>query len=183
MSKGLKWILGIFVVLVVAIVVVGFGLLVVSHWGGSNWMMGARSFQPYDGERVRPWKDAPQFEMPMHPGWDMPLGRRGWFPLLRFGGFFPLGMIFGTLCWAALVFFAVLGVISLIRGRKNGKKPAAGNAYVAAAPAAPLTSEAPAAEADAVNETPEQVTATCANCGHEVQEDWSHCPYCGQNLK
>ncbi len=183
MSNVLKWILGILVVLVVVAVVVGVGFLVVSHWGASNWMMGARSFQPYDDGRVRPWKDTPQFEMPMHPGWDTPFDRRGGFPLLRFGGFFPLGMIFGTLCWAGLVFFAVLGVISLIRGRKNGKVQTAGDAYAAAAPAVPVTPKAPPAVVGKVDETPEQVTANCSNCGHEVQEEWSHCPYCGQNLK
>jgi hypothetical protein len=92
-------------------------------------------------------------------------------------------MIFSTLCWAGLVFFAVLGVISLIRGGKNGKKQATVNAYVAAAPAVPVPPEAPAAEVSTVEETPAKVTVTCSNCGHEVQEVWSHCPYCGQNLK
>ena len=183
MSKVLKWILGILAVLVVVGVVVGVGFLVVSHRGGAYGMMGARSFEPYGGGRVQPWKDTPRYEMPMHPGWDTPFDRRGRIPLQRFGGFFPLGMIFGTLCWAGLVFFAVLGVISLIRGRKNGKKQATGNENVAAAPAVPVTPEAPAAEVSTVDETPDQVTATCSNCGHEVQEDWSHCPYCGQNLK
>jgi hypothetical protein len=180
MSKVLKWIFGILAVLVVVAVVVGVGFLVVSHWGGTYRMMGARSFQPYDDGRVRPWKDAPQFEMPMHPGWDTPFDRRGRIPLQRFGGFFPLGMIFSTLCFGALVFFAVLGIILLIRGGKNGKKQAEGSKYVAAAP---VTSEAPIAEVGTVDETPDQVTATCSNCGHEVQEAWSHCPYCGQNLK
>jgi len=183
MSKVLKWVLGILAVLVVVAVVVGVGFMVSSHWSGSNWMMGGRSFQPYDDGRVRPWKDAPQFEMPMHPRWDTPFDRRGGFPIQRFGGFFPLGMIFGTLCWAGLVFFAVLGVISLIRGRKNGKKQAAGHEVVAAAPIASVTPEAPIAEVGTVDETPDQVTDTCSNCGHEVQEAWSHCPYCGQNLK
>jgi hypothetical protein len=188
MSKVWKWIIGIVAVLLIAAVILGAGFLVVSHWGGARWMMGARSFEPYEGGRVSPWKNTPRYEMPMHPGWDMPMapgmaGRRGGSSLLRFGGIFPLGMIFGTLFWAALVFFAVLGVISLVRGRKNIKKQATGNEFVAAAPAAPLTSEAPAVVENMEAETPAQETATCSNCGHEVQEDWSHCPYCGQKLK
>jgi hypothetical protein len=109
MSKALKWILGILVVLVVAAVVVGVGFLAVSRWGGARWMMNARAFEPYEGGRVQPWKDAPQYQMPMHPYWGMPMMGRGRFPLGRFGGFFPLGLIFGALFWGAVVFFVVLG--------------------------------------------------------------------------
>jgi hypothetical protein len=182
MSKALKWILGIFGVLIVVAIVVGVGFLAVSHWGGARWMMNARAFEPFNDGRVNP-RNVPQYRMPMHPGWNMPMapgmGRRGGFPIGRFGGFFPLGLIFGGLFWAAIVFFVVLGVIYLIRGRNNGKKPA----VVAAVSAAPATMEAPAAVESMPVETPEQAAATCPNCGREVQEDWSHCPYCGQQLK
>jgi hypothetical protein len=185
MSKVLKWIIGIVAVLLVAAVILGAGFLVVSHWGSARWMMGARSFEPYDGGRVNPWRNTPQFEMPMHPGWDMPLGRRGGFPLLRFGGFFPLGLIFGALFWGALVFFVVLGVISLFRGRNKPQAQSAGSGYAAAVPAVPVTQQTPAAEetTSMPAETTAQEAATCPNCGRTVQADWGHCPYCGQQLK
>ena len=179
MSKALKWILGILGVLIVVAVVVGVGFLVVSHWGGARWMVNARAFEPYKGEQVNPWRNTPQNRMPMNPGWNMPMLRRGGFPFGRFGGFFPLGLILGGLFWAAVVFFVVLGVIYLIRGRNNVKKQAA----VAAVPAAPATVETPIDEESMPAESPEQAAATCSNCGREVQQDWSHCPYCGQQLK
>jgi hypothetical protein len=184
MSKALKWTLGIFAALILVAVVVGAGFLVVSHWGSTRWMMSERSFSPWGGEGVRPWKDAPQFDKPMHPGWKLPMApgaaeRRSWFPLLRFGGFFPLGLICGFLFWAAVAFFAVYGVIALIRGGKNGKKQAASNmpAAAPATPAAFAAAEEVPAEASALE------AAACSNCGHGVQEDWSLCPYCGQKLK
>jgi hypothetical protein len=189
-SKALKWILGILGVLIVVAVVVGVGFLAVSHWGGTRWMMSARSFEPYEGGRVNPWRNSPQFEMPMHPNWGMPMapgtaGHRGRFPLGRFGGFFPLGLIFGALFWGAVVFFVVLGVIYLFRGRNKPQAQSVGSGYVAAATAVPATPQAPIVEETVSTpaEAPAQEAATCPNCGQAVQAEWSHCPHCGQKLK
>ena len=150
MSKALKWILGILAVLVVVAVVVGVGFLVVSHWGGSYWMRGARSFQPYDDGRVRPWKDAPQYEMPMHPGWEMPYS--------RFGGFYVLRIVAGGLLCLGVLALIGLGLVALVRGLNHPAQPA--EKLV----------------------TPPAPDLVCSNCGRPVQDDWSHCPYCGNLL-
>ena len=168
MKKVIKWILGIVVVLLVLAVIAGVGYLAINRWGSAHWMMSARSFQPRDGERVRPWRDVPQFEMPMHPKGKMPMGPNGWFPRQRFGGFFPLGMIFGGLFWVGVIALSIVGAISLLRGRNGTQK-----AVVSALPVAPVTAQAP---------SPAPVR-TCANCAHTVQEDWGHCPYCGNKLE
>ena len=154
MNKTLKWILGIVAVLLVLTVVAGVVFLATSHWGGARWTMMDRSFPFFDDGR-----DGRRFVMPM--------GRGGWFPMMRFGGFFPLGMIFGGLFWGLVIFLCVLGVISLFRGRKAARQEPVSTAPVVSAPV----------------EAPSQAPAhTCSNCGRAVQEDWGHCPYCGNKL-
>jgi len=165
MNKVLKWILGILVVLLVLAVIAGVAFLVMGRLGGARWVVSARSFPFIDGDR-----DGRRFIMPMHPGWIMPMGR-GWF-----GGFFPLGMILGGLFWAAVIFLCVVGVISLFRGRKNTQQPAVST--VSATLAAQPAPEAPAT-VEASNQT---AVHTCPNCARIVQEDWSHCAYCGTKL-
>jgi zinc-ribbon domain len=155
MNKVLKWILGILAVLLVLAVIAGVAFLVVGHWGGARGVIGARSFPFFDDGR-----DGRRFVMPM--------GRNGWFPMMRFGGFFPLGMIFGGLFWTLVIFLCVVGVISLFRGRKSVRQEAVSTAPVVSAPV-----EAP-------SQTPAQ---TCSNCGRAVQKDWSNCPYCGNKLE
>jgi hypothetical protein len=92
----------------------------------------------------------------------------GWFPLGRFGFFFPLGMIFGGLFWLAVIFLSVYGLISLFRGGRTPRQDVP-SATPTARPAVETSSQAAA--------------LTCANCGRSIQEDWSHCPYCGHRLK
>lgn len=155
MNKTLKWILGIVAALLVLAVIAGVVFFVAGHWGGARWMMGARSSPFFDDRYGR------RFMMPMG---------HGWFPMMRFGGFFPLGLLFGGLFWGLVTFLVVLGVISLFRGRKS-----AGQTVVSATPAAPV---APPVETHS-----QSVVHVCSNCGRAVQEDWEHCPYCGNKLE
>ena len=160
MNKTLKWILGAVAVLLIMVVIAGIGYLVFSWWGGMHWSMNVREFKPWEDGRVRPWRDMPRFAVPMM--------RDIWLPFRWFGFFFPLGMIFGGLFWLAVIFLSVYGLISLFRGGRTSRQDLP--------PAAPT--------AHPVDAVPGQPSAmTCANCGQIIQEDWSHCPYCGHRLK
>jgi hypothetical protein len=79
-------------------------------------------------------------------------------PQFSRGGGFPLvaAMVGGSICFGVLALIAV-GVFLLIRSLSK--------------PAQPVV--APVQE-DSVK--------ACPNCGRSVQEDWSHCPYCGAGL-
>lgn len=154
MSKVAKWIFGILIGLLIVAVIGGVVYLAVSRWGSVHWMMDARSFRSWDDNR-----DLPRFNMPMHPG--------SWFDYRWFTGFSLLRMLFGGLFWIGLITLSVIGVVSLLQRRKGTQQPAS-----AAAPAAQM----PAPEASPVQ------PRTCANCTRTVQDDWSHCPYCGNPL-
>jgi hypothetical protein len=155
MKKIWKWVLGILVGLLVVALIGSVVYLAVSRGGGGPWMMGERSFRSWGGG-----DDLRRFTMPMHPG--------GWFNTRGFAGFFLLRMLFGGLFWVGLITLSVIGVVSLLRRRKGAQ------------PQSSLPG-APAAQMPAPEPSPAQ-PRTCANCAHTVQDDWSHCPYCGNTL-
>ena len=103
---------------------------------------------------IHPWED----------GRGMPLLPFRGLPAQRFIGFFPLRFLGGGLIFTGALVLIVLGVIWLVRslGRPQPSSPLA---VPTPAPAVPQ----PAAQA-------------CPNCKRPVQEDWSHCPYCGADL-
>ena len=51
MKSTTKWILGIFISLVVVTALVVVGYLIFSQWGGGNWMMIPRAMRPWEGGR------------------------------------------------------------------------------------------------------------------------------------
>ena len=155
MSKVTKWIFGIVIGLLIVAVIGGVVFLAVSRWGSFHGMMDVRSLRSWDDTR-----EVPRFNMPMHPG--------GWMNSRWFGGFSLLRMLFGGLFWIGLITLSVIGVVSLLQRRKVTQQQPA----IAAAP----TVQAPASELNPVQ------PRTCANCAHVVQDDWSHCPYCGNTL-
>lgn len=151
MSKLWKWILGIVIGLLVLVVIGGVVYLAVNRWDNVHWMMGERSFRAWSDR-----DDFRRFPMPMHPG--------GWFNIRGFTGFFLLRMLFGGLFWVGLITLSVIGILSLLRGRKSVQ-----------------SQPAPAAQTPIPEPSPAQ-PRTCSNCAHTVQDDWSHCPYCGNSL-
>ncbi len=176
MKTRTKWILGIIVGLVVVAVIVGAAFFFFNRWHfGGGWMMSDRFFGPFD--------DWP--EMHMNPIQRMPGRFHGGF------GFFPWRAIGGGLVCLSLLALLIGGVVLLVRSLRRSNQPA-----TTTAPSAPVTTPAaPAPAASAIPfeaaptvaaVTPAPVTApeskTCSSCQRPVQPDWSHCPYCGNNL-
>jgi len=152
MSKGLKWILGILIALVVVAALAGIGYVIFNRWNG-GWMMAPRAFEPREGLR-----EIPRWNMPMRPNMRM-FGYRS-------VGFFPLRSL-GLLACLGLLGLIVIGGVVYLVGRRGRQAPA-----VISSPAAtPIAAPEP---------TPAKA---CPNCGRAVNEDWSHCPYCGTALK
>jgi hypothetical protein len=92
-----------------------------------------------------------------------PMGGRGF-------GFLPFGFgIFALLVRLILpllvLVLAIVGVISLVRGRPKA---------AAATPAGEISQ--PGAAAPAVETTP------CAHCGKPLETGWVACPYCGEKV-
>lgn len=83
-------------------------------------------------------------------------------PVLPFGGFYALRLLGSGLLCLGLLALIGLGILALVRTMQR-PLPAA------VAPAQPI----PPAPAPVL---------ACANCGRTIQEDWSHCPYCGTAL-
>jgi hypothetical protein len=108
-----------------------------------------------------PWSQIPRRGMPGQPYYGM--------PHRRFGGFFPLGLIFGSLFYLGLLTLVVLGVITLARNLRRPAQPAV-LAGAGVSPASTLVSGAEASQAPVHN---------CPSCSRTVQEGWSYCPYCG----
>lgn len=138
------------------------GLIVLAVIGGVFFLAANRWSDVHwmMGERsFRMWGDQDEFRrlpMPMHPG--------GWFNTRGFIGFSLLRMLFGGLFWVGLIILSVIGIVFLLQGRKSTQ---------------PLP--APAAQTPIPETSPAQ-PRNCANCAHTVQDDWSHCPYCGNSL-
>jgi hypothetical protein len=131
--------------------------LVLGRWGGVHWVAETRA--------VRPWNDGrgmPGHGFPMHPYGEV-IGRRGI-------GFSPLRMIAGGLICLGFLALIVLAVIALVNALRRPLQPAV--TPVVAAPPAPT----------AVPASAQAPSRACPSCGHPVQDDWSHCPYCGNAL-
>ena len=105
----------------------------------------------------------PRGMMPFYGGPEMPFRGmhpyRGFFP---FGGLRILGLVAGGLICLGFLALIVVGVIALAGGIGRRSGP----------------TEAPAS----ITPPPAAAVRTCPNCGRPVQEDWSHCPYCGEDL-
>jgi hypothetical protein len=79
-------------------------------------------------------------------------------------GFLPLGFFLGRLIFPAFLFLLVVVGIILLFSLFRSRRPAATS----------VTSSAP---------PPVQAASrSCPNCERLVQDDWSHCPYCGATL-
>jgi len=150
MSKGLQWVIGIGVVLVVAAVVFS-------------------SVAPFFLPRVAAGR-APLFVAPFSRVAPRPplfwrfIGPAPLGPRLPFFGFFGLAGCLWPLLLAGLIILA----FSLFSHRP------------APLPVAPIPPAAPAATATAVavpSAAPSQ--GVCANCGQPLQAGWRHCPNCG----
>jgi hypothetical protein len=85
-----------------------------------------------------------------------------------FIGFSLLRMFFGGLFWVGLITLSVIGLVSLLRGRKSTQPQ-------------PSMAAVPATQMPVPEPSPLQ-PRTCGNCAHSVQDNWSHCPYCGNSL-
>ena len=167
MSKALKWILGVVIALIVVACIAGVGLLAFSRINGIGGMIGTRAFRLFGFGRMMPFRG-----MPMNPYFGMPYG--------RFGGFFPLRFIGGSIFCFGILVLIVLGIIALVTALRRQPQPAAVPVQaVSTTQPAPPVSQATEAEAPAPEATP---TRACPSCGRQVNEDWSHCPYCGSPL-
>jgi len=160
-----KWIIGIAIVLVVLGVLVG-GAFLLRSFFNSNGV-------PRIVQVVPPNNQVPNGTAPFYgrgpnrgPGWMMPYGRHG-FPMMGGRGFglFPFAGIIGFLFFAALVALVVLGIIWLVRRQS---RPLA----MATPPAAAATTVPPASSVVGVH--------PCKNCSEPVQDNWKHCPNCGE---
>ena len=157
MSKTTKWIIGIFVGLVVVCVVAALGLLAFSPMHGSAWVMGVHPPRYWDGGRFNPGNVMPWDDMPMRPH--------------RWGrGFLPFGGLFRGLFCLGFLLLIGLGVAALILAITQSRKPAAAIAT-------------PAAPTPLVEQTQEAIPArSCPSCQKPIDDGWSHCPYCGTTL-
>jgi hypothetical protein len=162
MSRTMKWILGIVIVLALLVVVAGIGFLAFNRLNVFGLMPGTRQVQPFGYGRMMPWRN-----MPMNPYFGMP-GR-------GYSGFFPLRFILGWVFCLGILALIVLGIIALFTGLRRNPQPT--GAPIQAVPPAPVATPAPAEPASA-----EAVIRNCPSCGRQVNEDWSHCPYCGSPL-
>jgi hypothetical protein len=138
------------------------GLAVVAVLVGAGYLLMNRWSGGYgmmDYPAMHAWGDQrgiPYDGMPMHPD-------RGFLPM-RTGVFAPLWIVAGGLFCLGALALIVLGIIALVRVIS---RPAASSPAIAPAP---VTVEIPASG------------RPCPNCERPVQEEWSHCPYCGQVL-
>lgn len=94
--------------------------------------------------------------MPMHPYSFMAHQR-----ILNFN---PLRFIGSLLTFSVFAFLVVFGIISLVRGSIKSQ---------------PVVTAPTQMSASAPVEIPAR---TCSSCGRAVQNDWSHCAYCGNTL-
>ncbi len=165
MRKVWKWILGIFVVLVVLAVVVGGVFLLRSHFNGFTRFVQVfpQGSQAPDG-RV-PFNGRGQRE---GPGWMMPYGGHG-YPMMGGRGFgfgmMPFAGFLGLFFFLGFVALVVLGIVWLVRSQRRPQQVVAATT-MAAAP------ESPVSAAMAVH--------SCKKCGQPVPEGSNFCPNCGK---
>jgi hypothetical protein len=98
--------------------------------------------------------------MPMHPYAD-----GSWLFMSRFN---PLWIIGRTVLWIGVLALIVLGITALVRMLNKTDQAAA----IVGASTAPLPERA----------APVQAVQNCPACSRLVQQEWSHCPYCGDSL-
>ncbi len=87
------------------------------------------------------------------------------YPMMGVGRLGLLGLLFGLLVRLGLLALLVIGFVWLVRSLTRPAIPVQSN------PPAPAAAVEPVA------------AGSCPSCGRPVQADWSHCPYCGTNLK
>ncbi len=85
-----------------------------------------------------------------------------------YGGFSPLGGIFGGLIGLGIIILVILGIVALVNALVGGNRRT-----MYTPPAQPMQPSQPAAA------TPSR---TCPNCGKPAMDDWKTCPYCGTQL-
>ena len=158
MTKVIKWILGIFLSLVILAGLAAVAYLVFYGPGWAGWQADSRAIGPWEGRPSMPWHNMPWHTMPWHP-----FGRM---PMQRFGGFFPLQMILSGLFWLALLALVVFGLVALFTRQRYSTQPGA--------PVAPMAVQRPAPI--------QEPTRACPNCHRPMQADWSNCPYDGSVL-
>ena len=162
MSKTWKWIIGILVGLVLLCGVVSIGFMVFGRINESAWGLGAHAPRVWEGERLFPRNDSPWDDMPMHPN--------RFFPGRMMPGFLPFGGFFGGLFCLGFLLLILLGIVALVLSLTRTRNQVA--AVASEAPPAPI------AEGVAMA-TPARA---CSNCQRPLNDDWSHCPYCGTAL-
>lgn len=160
MSKTMKWILGILIAVLVIGAIGAAGFLVTNRLYGRAWMLGDLDRRSWDGGRIVPRGEVPWGAMPMRPYSRMPGVHL--LPFFPFGGFF-----FWLICLGGLALL-VFGIIALVASLSSPKK--AVESVSATVPPAPIEA------------APLRPAHLCPSCARPVQEDWSHCPYCGSAL-
>lgn len=168
MKKGLKWLLGIVIGLVIVAALVIGALVVFNHFRGSGVFATNRSYRFSYNQRVMPWQNMPGLTRPPERNFVRPFVTS---PFSRIGMFRPLSWLFGCLVCLGFIILVVLGVVYLIRGPRRAQQSAVSPAPMAS----PAATAAPSA--------PVQATVhACPHCGQMVQDDWKHCPHCGGPL-
>jgi zinc-ribbon domain len=165
MKKGLKWLLGILVGLMIVAVLVGVGTLVINRWHNDGFGMANRSYRFSDNEQNWNFRNMPGV---IPPRMGNPIRPFGGTTLNRSGGFRLLPMLFGCFIFAGFLILIVLGLVFLLGGRRQPQP--------SVAPSTPAAAPAAAASVQATTGHP------CPHCGQIVKEDWKHCPYCGGPL-
>jgi uncharacterized membrane protein len=127
MSKTMKWILGIFIGLVVVAVVVGAGAMVFGRWGRQAYLGMGPNAQTWQQKQVKPGNENEPGNLPsnQNPNWRMPMQRFNRMPYMLHCGFFPLGMIFGALFSLGILTLIVLSIIALLKYIIQPRQPRA----------------------------------------------------------
>ncbi len=168
MKKGLKWLLGIVIGLVVVAILVGVGFFAYNHFRGTGFMVANRSYRFSYNNRVFPFRNMPGNVRPPNGNYIRPFAGTS---LSRIGVFRPLSWLFGCLVCLGFLILVVLGVVYLIRGPRRAQQVAASPTPIAP----PVTTPPPSSPA-------QSNVHACPHCGQMVQDDWKHCPHCGGPL-
>jgi hypothetical protein len=174
MKKVLIWLFGILIGLAAVAVLAGGAILVINRWHNGGFLTGERVFTTRSYRQEMPFRNAPQPGSPLNPApqYRMPMMQPdSGFSLARLSFFNPFRLIFLCLVCVGFLVLIVLGIVYLVSPKKRAPVETTPPAQTIAPTAAPVVSQ-PADEA----------AHTCSHCGRTVQEDWSHCPYCGASL-
>ena len=171
MKRGLKWMLGILIGLVVIAVVLGAGYMLARRAGTVRWMRESRLAQRGKPEQGAPWQNKPGQNGPgQNEPWNfgrnsMPMRHFGGMGFRPFGGLMLAGRLVGGVFRLAILGLVIFFAVTLALRQKQVKQSLPANA---AQPAAELT---------------EVAGMACPHCAREIQGDWKHCPYCGNSLE